>query len=692
MERRISKAVFGYGRESTITPLYQYDYGQVLQFVGLSLPDAYEVHFSNTESSGESLTMIGGADGVMIPDELLTTGKSVYAYLFLHDADTDGETEYKVTIPVRQRPMPTDIEPTPVQQDVITQTIAALNEAVEEAHDIRDEWANMSAQAETLAPSEPATASYSEGVLTIGVPKGQKGDKGDRGEQGPKGDKGDTGDRGPQGIQGPKGDKGDQGDQGIQGPQGVQGETGPQGIQGPQGETGPQGPKGDPGEVTEAELADALLAKADVIVNSASGAVASFPDGADDMPMKSLKIGIEPVQEGSGDPSPDNVRPITGWTGARVWDDPVHGETVKWNQLLNSSNSVSNYTKFGVTFTAVSGRFAFVTDGTYVYSSGDRNNYIMNQQAKDTLVEGHKYCFTNTSKYYSAYIYGSVIGGKTAEVTGNVYNVNNQTGVIITCTASGGYRVSLHSGNNIPNNTVMSETIYINCFDLTEMFGAGNEPSTVAEFKALFPKDYYPYNAGTPMSVSEVNGDPYRKINVDWQSEAGTVYGGTLDVVTGELVVDRFYSNNLTSRTWTLEQFNNNNVFCSNAFTGNNAKAYNYNFVCNKYKNAKTYRSNLNNGEIGTYNGTNGRNRFAICDNRFSTVADFVASISDLEIVYELATPITYHLTPTEVRTLLGQNNIWADTGDVINASYPADTKLYIDNKIAELVAQIVNS
>lgn len=30
-------------------------------------------------------------------------------------------------------------------------------------------------------------------------------------------------------------------------------------------------------------------------------------------------------------------------------------------------------------------------------------------------------------------------------------------------------------------------------FDLTEMFGAGHEPATVAEFKAKFPETYYPY-------------------------------------------------------------------------------------------------------------------------------------------------------------------------------------------------------
>jgi hypothetical protein len=54
-------------------------------------------------------------------------------------------------------------------------------------------------------------------------------------------------------------------------------------------------------------------------------------------------------------------------------------------------------------------------------------------------------------------------------------------------------------------------------------------------------------------------------------------------------------------------------------------------------------------------------------------------STHNLEIVYPLATPITYQLTPTEVRTLLGINNIWADTGDT-EVTYLADTKIYIDN------------
>lgn len=128
----ITTARFSTGRTTTTPHLWQYDYGQLLKIEGLELPVAYEVHFANQDIHGETKTVLGNADGVMIPDEFMQTGKTVYAWIFLHDDVTDGETEYKITIPVRMRPQPTNDEPTPVQQDIITQAIAALDAAVEQ--------------------------------------------------------------------------------------------------------------------------------------------------------------------------------------------------------------------------------------------------------------------------------------------------------------------------------------------------------------------------------------------------------------------------------------------------------------------------------------------------------------------------------------------------------------------------------
>lgn len=121
--------------------LWQYDYGQILKFEGLELPTAYETHFAN-EGDATSVTMIGDENGVQIPDSLLLTGKPVIAWVYLHTGENDGETEYKVTMPVKLRATPSNEEPTPVQQDTITQTIAALNHAV----DLTDANVELTAQ------------------------------------------------------------------------------------------------------------------------------------------------------------------------------------------------------------------------------------------------------------------------------------------------------------------------------------------------------------------------------------------------------------------------------------------------------------------------------------------------------------------------------------------------------------------
>lgn len=67
------------------------------------------------------------------------------------------------------------------------------------------------------------------------------------------------------------------------------------------------------------DLKEDLSKKAPVIINTSDEAeVVTFADGADDTPMKSLVLKLVPHQEGSGDPSPDNVRPITGYTSVGV--------------------------------------------------------------------------------------------------------------------------------------------------------------------------------------------------------------------------------------------------------------------------------------------------------------------------------------------------------------------------------------
>lgn len=134
--------------------------------------------------------------------------------------------------------------------------------------------------------------------------------------KGEKGDKGDTGPIGPHGERGP------------QGPTGATGATGPQGAQGPQGEkgdTGPQGPKGDPGpagadgkdgiQIDDATVGpDAWSSKH--IVDMLCPPLEETGNPVQCYPVAAYPLGVtvswEPTQEGSGTPSPENIRPIKG--------------------------------------------------------------------------------------------------------------------------------------------------------------------------------------------------------------------------------------------------------------------------------------------------------------------------------------------------------------------------------------------
>lgn len=126
---KIIKGVVSNGRYTVTAPIVKEDYGLYLQIEGVELPETYQVDFSNSENSGSSVTMIGNADGVLIPRQFIKSGKDVFAFLYHVGADY-GRTVYKFRIPNKLRPDRTNEEPTPEEQSTIDQAISALNEAV----------------------------------------------------------------------------------------------------------------------------------------------------------------------------------------------------------------------------------------------------------------------------------------------------------------------------------------------------------------------------------------------------------------------------------------------------------------------------------------------------------------------------------------------------------------------------------
>lgn len=307
-DNRIVVANLRLSRRIKTASIYQHGYGQILKIVGVDLPDTYEVHFKKNDGSGTAFTMLGNADGVQIHDSLLETSNPIRAWIFLHDTDSDGETVYEIEIPVIPRPKATDAEPTPVQQDVITQAIAALNAGVET---VEEAVAGVGEAIDTALQEAKDSGEF-------------KGDKGDTGATGPQGE------QGPQGIPGPKGETGDQGPKGDTGATGA---TGPKGDTGEKGDTGATGPQGDPGVSPTISVTD-ITGGHRVTITDATGAHSfDVMDGEDGGgAVQDVQVnGVSVLQDGVA-----NV-PIVG---SNIWG-VTQAQTDRGIGLTNGKISIS---------------------------------------------------------------------------------------------------------------------------------------------------------------------------------------------------------------------------------------------------------------------------------------------------------------------------------------------------------------
>ena len=145
-------ALFEESNYCKVSGLWQYDYGQTLSIEGLSLPKIVEVHFSLDDKSGDSITRIGltenGITTVHIPDTLLenddtASNYNIYAFIYIADS-TEGNTEYRITMPVKARPKP-NLTENPEDPEMFHEVVAAVNKVAGEAEQAKKEaesWAH----------------------------------------------------------------------------------------------------------------------------------------------------------------------------------------------------------------------------------------------------------------------------------------------------------------------------------------------------------------------------------------------------------------------------------------------------------------------------------------------------------------------------------------------------------------------
>lgn len=394
-----------------------------------------------------------------------------------------------------------------------------------------------------------------------------------------------------------------------------------------------------------------------------SGEIASFMTPVKTN-IKSLKVHFSPKQLGTGDPSPENVREIEGWDGVEAYNDPKYGGFVVWNQLYDGSGSTG--TNGGITYTKLDNG-TWEIKGTSDTTSGTA---ARRKQIKSPSWEA------NHVYWFSARAVG--------EGTQYLQMVLSNSGSIKTTTTlyDGAFAKPTEKINQF-SFRVLTKDITVDAIarpqiiDLTMLFGeetadyiynleksksgAGKE-----YFFNLFPKDWYEYNAGEVTTVSAVNNEPYANLSINWSSNIGTIYGGYIDLISGELVEEYSYLD-LSNLNWDVTS--QVNVFRSDDLT-NYYVSSTTNFICNKYittSRASTSIASMQDLNIKAHDVND--KYIYIKDTGYTDVTEFKSSLIDCNMVYLLATPITHQLTSTQLKSFVGQNNFWSNA-DYVEVEY----------------------
>ena len=319
-------------------------------------------------------------------------------------------------------------------------------------------------------------------------------------------------------------------------------------------------------------------------------------------PLTGFTIPFLPIQQGNGDPSPQNQRPISGWQGLTAnragvnLFHPVESEMVSegWNRYFPNPMKKA-------------GKYSISCQNTF----GGTGNL-----GCSIVFVAHP---SNSESAIGDSIGGYTFGGETKKVIENVTITEAQA-----------------NAEYIRFAFLSSGTTY-----------SGIEN---AQIQIEYGETASPY--------AEYTGQSY---HVTFPAEAGTVYGGRIDLKNGVLGV--YWAG--ISKKWsewqnatdmgsgiTRKQY----LMVSNLQTGS----------ANNMCNVAPYGANENAETHFHYTGSSGsatRNcrMFLPSDTDGDTVVTVITKIS---------VPLVYQLTPQEIQTLIGTNVLWTDMNEDMTVQY----------------------
>lgn len=384
---------------------------------------------------------------------------------------------------------------------------------------------------------------------------------------------------------------------------------------------------------------------------TASGDIASFSDGTGD-PFLEVKANINPVQDLHG------------------YDYPWVGGAGK--NKYNKTNYLHAYITSDNTIQALSA-------GTLIYAKCSSNTtYTVSKMAGARFIVA--YC---TDVPALSVIVRGIITDNTA------------TSITVTTDAQANYIVAFVRNEQYDS---MSEQDMLDSVQIE----LGSSATSYAPYSNICPISGHT-EANVTVADDLTTPTETHTLSIPFHDNSDnpiTVYGGTLNVTSGELRV--------TYGKFDMGTINWNKTSSAGHFYGTSDNSiFPYKFSDNTKMMCEIYKFD-GVGTTGGYYGVDGTVRYwyssspsntrelYVMDNASwdaMTAEEYKRSVTGKYIVYELATPQTYQLTPAQVSTLLGQNNIFADCGDIeVAYKTPFYTDLTTKNEVQVLINESITS
>lgn len=471
----------------------------------------------------------------------------------------------------------------------------------------------------------------------------------------------------------------------------------------------------DPGATSELAVVSAGDGKLNITWDDPNQ---QYPLG--NRPVQSLTVNIEPNQSGSGEPSQTNIRQISGWTYADVtqsaygndyirdglifhldginrggtagkWIDLIGGKEFTLTGVTENANNVEfagTSSSYGVYNGCVSGDFSAETIEICVEKNGTLRAFVLSQPKN---LETNKYGISAIYAHNDGYgMYYVANGTKYAakRITGVAYN-DYKT---VSLTYGGASCINLQQASNGSTGAwgaLTSGSTYIgiknpaasSSYPLNGKIYSiriYNRKLSLAEMQHNQLVDNNRFNIGLNADGVDLSADEQVAFHEDFVNDTGnevTVYGGTLDMVSGGLSVThlcytltgeeswtsmgsgtkRYYSYQVGAKGYLLSPGNNFVNLCSHytqQTISTSTTAIGFNIVnSDAQKCSIAIRPDLS--TIGTVDAWK------------SYLAGQYTAGTPVQCVVKLATPVTYQLTPNSITTLIGENRYSANCGSV---------------------------